>query len=266
MKIFISYASEHRSVADSINVKLRGEGHTVFFDKDDLPPAQSYDASIRQAITDCDLFIFLISPESIAKNAYALTELGFARDKWKSPVGHVLPVIVSETKMEDMPVYLSAVSILTPQGNLVAEVLAEVARRRPRMTKSMILGGGALAIVLVLGALVLLSEKDLVPGKKAVPALCHLSFTLRSPNLLDENHPRSLVQARVNVKGVTNAFPLSREGGNPVDVSLGVNEPWAIEVVDSQKVIVGPVNMRGCPSSVMEKDFDGDIHLSIKPR
>lgn len=38
MNIFISYASEHRSVADSINVKLRGEGHTVFFDKDDLPP------------------------------------------------------------------------------------------------------------------------------------------------------------------------------------------------------------------------------------
>lgn len=256
MNIFISYASEHRSVADSINVKLRGEGHTVFFDKDDLPPAESYDASIRKAITDCDLFVFLISPESIAKSSYALTELGFARDKWKSPVGHILPVVVSETKMEDVPAYLSAVSILTPQGNLVAEVLAEVARRRPQTKKGILWGGGVVVLAFVAGAMLLFSAKD------AVPAICHLSLTLRSPDLLDENHPR----ARVTVQGRTNDFLLSRQGGNPVNVSLGPNEPWVIDAVDSQKVLIRPIDMRGCPSTLMEKTFDGDIHFSIKPQ
>lgn len=256
MKIFISYANEHRSVADSITIKLRGEGHTVFFDKDELPPATSYDSPIRAAITDCDLFIFLISPESIAKNSYALTEMGFAREKWKSPVGHVLPVIVSETKMEDVPPFLSAVSILTPQGNIDAEVLAAVAHQPPRMKGGMMWGGGALALVLVAGALVLAFLKD------AVPAVCHLSFTLRSPDLLDENQPR----ARVTVRGRTDDFPLSRQGSDPVDVSLVPNEPWVIEAVDSQKVLMGAVNMQGCPSTLMEKPFDGDIHFSIKPR
>ena len=256
MNIFVSYASERRTVADSISVKLRGEGHTVFFDKDDLPPAESYDASIRKAITDCDLFVFLISPESIAKSSYALTELGFARDKWKSPVGRVLPVVISETKIEDIPPYLSAVTIFTPQGNLVAEVLAEVARRRPRITKGMIWSGGVVLLALLVGAILLFSSKD------AAPAICHLSLMLQMPDLLDENR----LNARVTVRGHTDDVRLSRQGNDPVDVWLGPYEHWEIDVVDSQKVLIGPIDMQGCPSKLMEKPFNGDIHFSIKPR
>jgi hypothetical protein len=257
MNIFISYSSKYRSVADSINVKLRGEGHTVFFDKDDLPPAESYDASIRKAITDCDLFVFLISPESIATNSYAFTELRFARDKWKSPVGHLLPVVVSETKMEDMPAYLSAVSILTPQGNLVAEVLAEVARlRRQRITKTMMWGGGVVMFAFVAGTIILIPDGDAVPEK------CHLSLTLRLPDVLYGNLPR----AYVTVRGTTDNIALSQQGGDLVDIQLGPYEPWMIEVVDSQKVLIESIDMRGCPLVPMEKTFDGDIHFSIKPQ
>src|SRR5205823_14105165 len=38
MKIFISYASEQRPIAERIAFTLRGRGHFAFFDKEDLPP------------------------------------------------------------------------------------------------------------------------------------------------------------------------------------------------------------------------------------
>ncbi len=54
MKIFLSYASEHRATAERINLALNSEGHDVFFDRADLPVAQGYDARIRRAIQASD--------------------------------------------------------------------------------------------------------------------------------------------------------------------------------------------------------------------
>jgi len=43
MKIFLSYASEDKAIAEQIAFSLRSRGHLVFLDRDDLPPGQSYD-------------------------------------------------------------------------------------------------------------------------------------------------------------------------------------------------------------------------------
>ena len=258
VNIFISYAGERRSVADSIAVRLRGEGHTVFFDKDSLPPADSYDASIRQAITDCDLFIFLISLESVTPGSYALTELGLARDKWRSPIRHVLPVQVSHTTMDQIPAYLKAVTILMPQGDPVAEVLAAVARiqRSPSFIRT-VWASGITVVIAILVAIIFLP-----PPKPSAPEPCRLSITLHAPNLSDENHPRALIKT----EGMTHAFLLSHQGNNPVDVTLQTGAPWTLGVLDDEKELLQPVDMLGCPTSPMERNFDGDIQLSIRPR
>ena len=133
MRIFVSYASEHRQIADRLALGLRGEGHVAFLDRDQLPPGDSYDSRIREAINLCDLMVFLISPESVAQGSYALTEMGFAREKWNSPAGHVLPVFAAPTKIKDVPPYLRAVTILSPSGELVAEVLAQIAKLSGRL-------------------------------------------------------------------------------------------------------------------------------------
>jgi hypothetical protein len=52
------------------------------------------------------LFIFLISPDSVAKSTYALTELNLAQEKWPNPLGHVLPVMVRATDDGSIPNYL----------------------------------------------------------------------------------------------------------------------------------------------------------------
>ena len=128
MDIFISYASEQRVTAEEIALALRAEGHQPFFDRSELPEGDAYNARLREAIRDSELLIFLVSPESVAKGRYTLTELKFAEEKWRSPAGRVLPVIVRPTDSTTIPAYLRAVSILRPAGSLPAEVVAAVER------------------------------------------------------------------------------------------------------------------------------------------
>jgi hypothetical protein len=51
---------------------LRARGYTVFFDRDDLPPGQSFDQQIERAINDSDFYIFVISADSVAEGRYTL--------------------------------------------------------------------------------------------------------------------------------------------------------------------------------------------------
>ena len=108
--------------------RSRGTARTPFRDRSALPPGESFDGRIRTAIDESDLFIFLISRESVSQGRYTLTELKFAEQKWGHPAGHVLPVLVEPVPKEAIPAFLRAVTMLHPRGNVTAEVAAEVAR------------------------------------------------------------------------------------------------------------------------------------------
>jgi hypothetical protein len=126
--IFLSYPSSLGETAERIELSLKGEGYAVFRDRSALPPGESFDARIRAAVEESDLFVFLITPESVSPGHYTLTELKFAEQRWVHPAGRVLPVMAESTPIESVPAVLQAVTILKPQGNLVAEVAAEVGR------------------------------------------------------------------------------------------------------------------------------------------
>jgi TIR domain len=126
MRVFLSHASEDRDAAEQIYLVLVKAGHDVFFDRSELPAGGDYNTRIQEAVYECELFIFLISPNSVARSSYALTELKFAREKRQHPEGYVLPVMVRETSYDLIPNYLKAVSILEPEGNTAAEVGRQV--------------------------------------------------------------------------------------------------------------------------------------------
>lgn len=126
--VFLSYSSPQSEAATRIELSLKGEGHAVFRDRTDLPPGESFDARIRAAIDDSDLFIFLISHQSVSPGRYTLTELKFAEEKWGHPAGHVLPVLTEPVPKESIPAFLRAVTMLQPTGDLAAEVSAAVER------------------------------------------------------------------------------------------------------------------------------------------
>ena len=139
MKIFLSYASEDRDAAEKIYLNLVTDNHQVFFDLTDLPAGGDFGSRIRKAISESELFIFLISPDSVTEDAYTLTELRFAREMWRNPVGRILPVMLRETSYDSIPNYLKAVTALEPEGSIAPEVAGRVASwrfdDRRRLTK-----------------------------------------------------------------------------------------------------------------------------------
>lgn len=126
LRIFLSYASEQRDIAEEIESALTVAGYTVFFDKKSLPVGEEYNRKIYAAIRASDLMIFLISPDSIEAGSYARTELMFAQEIWKNPDRRVFPIRVKEVDFSEIPGYLKSVTILSPSGNISAEVLKAV--------------------------------------------------------------------------------------------------------------------------------------------
>jgi hypothetical protein len=127
MKIFLSHASEDRSLAREIQLALLGSGHQVFFDEESLLAGGDFHTRIRAEVNGSDLFIFLISPHSLSSGKYTLSELKYAQRKWPHPRDHVLPVMIECVPLEHINEYLKAVTILEPAGSIAAEVAAEVA-------------------------------------------------------------------------------------------------------------------------------------------
>jgi TIR domain len=150
MRIFLSFASEHEQVAEAILLALRDRGHSVFFSKDDLPPAETYDARIQRGVQASDFMIYLVSPESVTRGRYTLTELSFARQRWPNPNGHLLPVLVAPTPLDTIPAYLKAVTILEPLGNIAAETSAEVDKLSIKWHHGTIIRFGLFGIVAAL--------------------------------------------------------------------------------------------------------------------
>jgi hypothetical protein len=126
MQIFLSYASEDRERAEEIQLALVSLGHHVFFDKMSLPAGGDYHSRIQSAVQNSDIFVFLISPNSVAQGSYALTELKYARAKWAHPKEKLLPVLLRATAWDAIPPYLKSVTVLEPEGNTAAEVVAAV--------------------------------------------------------------------------------------------------------------------------------------------
>ena len=123
MLVFLSYAHQHRSVAEEIVFALKG--HQVFFDRDSLAPGREFHDRIRTGVEESDALIFLVSPESVKKGSFALTELKYAREKWPHPQQRIFPVMVAQTTYEDIPPYLRSVTIFEPEGDVAAGVVDE---------------------------------------------------------------------------------------------------------------------------------------------
>jgi TIR domain len=125
MRTFLSYASEDRALAEEIQLALLGSGHHVFFDKASLPAGGDYHREFK-ALSEAPIFIFLITPNSVAQGSYALTELKYACGKWAHPKEKLLPVLVRATAWNAIPAYLKPVTVLEPERNVAAEVLTAV--------------------------------------------------------------------------------------------------------------------------------------------
>lgn len=122
--VFLSYTASDLSVAEQLYYSLKQNDCNVFFDRSTLNTGEEYNIAIYKAVKCSDVFIFLISNESIKLKKYTLTELKYASAQRKL---RLLPVLVDETTVfKDIPAYAQSVSIFRTTGNLVAEVTVDV--------------------------------------------------------------------------------------------------------------------------------------------
>lgn len=175
MQLFLSYASEDRQIAEQIQLALIGAGHHAFFDRESLPPGGDYHARIERAVQESDVFLFLISPDSVVQGSFALTELKYARTKWPHPKDKVVPVIVRPTAWDTIPNYLKAVTVLEPEGSVAAEVVTAVAaleRRPSRHRRYMIVA--LIGLLGVLGAALIEYRDKIFVQSQLPPAVAAL--------------------------------------------------------------------------------------------
>jgi sulfatase modifying factor 1 len=151
MKVFLSYASQDRPIAEAINRALLDEGHNVFFDREDLPPGEEFHIRIRRAIEEADLFVFLVSEEAIDPGSYTLNELDIAEKNLKQASGRLLPVLLRPTAFDRLPAFVKSVTVLESPGNIpaaVADAVHRIALDRRRAIRWKV-GGGIAAAVLI---------------------------------------------------------------------------------------------------------------------
>lgn len=163
MRIFLSYSSLYRELAERIAVALRADGHTLFFDRQTLHASDSFHTKIRDEIRRSHLMVFLISPESVTEDSYARTELRIAEREWKSPAGRIVPVMAASTPMENVPAFLREINIIDVSGNVVSEVSYAV-DYLSRVRRNCFLRWGLAAVVLTsalgLGTLLAMNGKE----------------------------------------------------------------------------------------------------------
>lgn len=151
MNVFLSYAAQNRDTAAALNRALLEQGHDVFFDREDLPAGEEFHARIRTAIEAADLFVFLVSAHALDPGSYTLSELAIVERSWRRLSGRVLPVMLERLPIERLPLALRAVTVLQPDGDLVAAAADAVhALRRARWRRRLrqvALGSGAVVLL-----------------------------------------------------------------------------------------------------------------------
>lgn len=171
MKLFISYPSGQRKLAERLTLALEAEGHEVFIDRSGLKAGESFHQRLRESILGADAMLFLVTPDSVRPGSYALAELNIAQRHWRRPSGHVLPVIVTPTPVAALPPYLTAVTILEPRGDAVAEILAAVSKLDPPTSRAWrrkwLAGGAAAGAVVAVGALLISRQAELTAADAA---------------------------------------------------------------------------------------------------
>jgi hypothetical protein len=261
MKIFISYSREQVRVAQSIHVRLLEEGHKTFFDLSNLPAGAAYDAEIRGDILAADLLIFLISPDSVRPSSYARSELKIAQDRWPNPSRRVLPVMVEDTPIQDVPAYLTAVTILRPQGNLEADVLTEVANvvRRRDSSRRWIA-----PVVAVIGIGIAIAMLPWVSKLSHRDTACYLDANIQADPGVALS-PGMMVD--VTYAQFTSTFLASPNGYAAIKVGpFKASDPeWTISLRAPDGNVIGTESFQGCAVTTQEHQFREAYNLRIAP-
>ena len=143
--VFLSYASEDRPSAERIKNALEAAGVDVFFDREDLECGNDWEAKLRRSISQCSLFVAVISRWTTAPgHRFFRKEWNLAVDEaqttsFSDDAAFLLPVVIDDTPASeaDVPAKFRAIQWQSlPSGQPTQEFVSRVQRLYRRYQKS----------------------------------------------------------------------------------------------------------------------------------
>jgi hypothetical protein len=92
--IFISYSRTNRGFALELAQELKASGFRVWFDQLDIPTGSRWDDEIEKALTECEIFMVILTQQSIA-SYNVKDEIGYAIDSNK----RILPILLEHVNV-----------------------------------------------------------------------------------------------------------------------------------------------------------------------
>ena len=184
-KAFVSYSRSTASALDSLVSDLEGLGHDVWADRE-LTGGQAWWTQILEQIRECELFIFLLSPDSLESVA-CKRELSYATALGKP----VLPVLVVDgVPLGLLPETLSSVQYVDyrqPDRATVLSLSRAVRAVRPAAALAEPLPTPPEIPISYLGSLAARIEiEQLLTFEQQSAILVDLRRSLRDPKLRDD--------------------------------------------------------------------------------
>ena len=90
--LFISYSRQNKQIVSRICSSILERGITTWIDWASIPPSEKWLASIKEAIDQCQIFIFVVSQESINSRICIDEELARALESNKK----IIPVVIQD--------------------------------------------------------------------------------------------------------------------------------------------------------------------------
>jgi hypothetical protein len=91
---FISYSRADKDFALELARELRSSGFLIWLDQWDIPPGARWDDQIEKALTQCEIFMVILTPSSTASDNVK-DEIGYAIDNKKQ----ILPVLLENANL-----------------------------------------------------------------------------------------------------------------------------------------------------------------------
>ena len=80
-KIFISYARDDQQAVRPIYDELKSAGYSPWLDVEDILPGENWQRAINKAIEEADIFLAILSENSVNKRGVIQKEIRLALDK-----------------------------------------------------------------------------------------------------------------------------------------------------------------------------------------
>ncbi len=122
--IFISYSRKDLAFVKTLHRQLESRGLTAWFDQMDIPPGDQWREAIVRAITDCKIFLLVLSPAAV-HSKHVRKELDLAERRNKT----VVPVVWEHTALPAALEYqLVGIQYFDFDGHATTENFAKLAK------------------------------------------------------------------------------------------------------------------------------------------